>query len=186
MGELICKIAETAADLQEYYAVRHAIFVEEQGMFYPTDRDEYDEYAIHIISVDLDTGEVVGAVRCYEAEDGVWFGGRLAVLKAYRQNASSIGSHLCKLAEKTVIEHGCQRFLAHIQSQNVRFFERLRWSKVGEPVMHHGRPHQLMEASLAGAKRTQEPAYAGEASSVSEKSESRQEERQGSFGHHRV
>jgi hypothetical protein len=55
----------------------------------------------------------------------VWYGGRLAVLHAYRHSAASIGAALCRLAEATVIAHGCRQFLAYIQIQNVRFFQRL-------------------------------------------------------------
>lgn len=151
MEEIIYKIVETPAERQEYFAVRHAIFVEEQGLFAGTDVDEHDDDAIHIIAVAGDGGAVVGAVRCYAAGDDLWYGGRLAVLPAYRHQAAAIGANLCQLAEATVIENGCRRFLAYIQVQNVRFFQRLGWSAQGEPVAHRGRPHQLMAASLAAA-----------------------------------
>lgn len=152
MGTITHKIAETDAELDGHFAVRHAVFVEEQGLFEGTDRDAHDEEGIPIVSIDEESGAVVGAVRCYETEDGVWFGGRLAVLKGYRHHPAHIGSALCKLAEKTVIEQGARRFLAYIQVQNVPFFERLNWRSVGEPVDRCGEPHQMMEASLAGAK----------------------------------
>lgn len=154
MGRVICKIAETEEERQGHFAVRHAVFVEEQGLFEDSDLDEYDRYAVPLVAVDRDSGAVVGAVRCYEAEEGVWYGGRLAVLKEARLDVNAIGPRLCKLAEKVVIERGCRRFLAYIQLQNVRFFERLGWQKVGEPALHFGQPHQVMQASLAAAKKT--------------------------------
>ena len=117
-------------------------------MFEGSDVDEHDRDAIALVAVDSDTGEVVGAVRCYPEDDQVWYGGRLAVLKAYRKHAASIGSNLCRLAEETVVAHGCRQLLAYIQTQNVPFFLRLGWRPLGEPVLHHGQPHQLMEASL--------------------------------------
>jgi putative N-acetyltransferase (TIGR04045 family) len=153
MGRVICKIAETEEERQGHFAVRYAVFIEEQGLFEDSDIDEYDRHAVPLVAVDRDTGDIVGAVRCYEAEDGVWYGGRLAVLKEARLNTNAIGPRLCKLAEKVVIERGCHRFLAYIQLQNVRFFERLGWQKVGEPVLHFGQPHQIMQASLAAAKK---------------------------------
>lgn len=158
MGKVVCKVAETTAEVQGHFAVRHRVFVEEQGIFEGTDRDAFDDTAIAIVSVDQDTGAIVGAVRCYEAEPGVWVGGRLAVLHAYRHHPSFIGARLCKLAEQTVIEQGAHRFIAYIQPQNVRFFERLRWRMVGEPIMHCGQPHQMMEASLAGAMHARKQA----------------------------
>ena len=166
MGRVICKIAETEAERQGHFAVRQAIFVVEQGLFAESDVDEFDRQAVPLVAIDRDTGAVVGAVRCYETETGLWYGGRLAVLEEARHNTEAIGPRLCKLAEKVVIERGCHRFLAFIQLQNVRFFERLGWQQVGEPVQHFGEPHQLMQASLAAAKTTRksrqavEPVYA--------------------------
>jgi len=160
MGRIICKIAETETERQGHFAVRHAVFVEEQGLFTSSDVDDYDRNDVPLVAVDRESGTVVGAVRCYETDPGVWYGGRLAVLEEARHNANAVGPRLCKLAEKVVIQRGCHRFLAYIQLQNTRFFERLGWHCVGEPVEHFGQPHQLMQASLASAtkrKKTPQP-----------------------------
>lgn len=150
MSSIIFKLVETDAERQGYYATREAIFVEEQGMFHGSETDEHDENpeTIHSVAIVAETGAVVGAVRCYPAGEDVWYGGRLAVLAEYRNHPSAIGPNLCRLAEASVIQWGCRRFLAYIQIQNVRFFQRLNWSPVGEPVDYHGQPHQLMAASL--------------------------------------
>lgn len=157
MGRVICKIAETEAELAGHFAVRRAIFVEEQGLFTESDVDDFDRQAVPLVAINRETGAVVGAVRCYETEAGVWYGGRLAVLKEARHNTEAVGPRLCKLAEKVVVERGCHRFLAYIQLQNVRFFERLGWRQVGDPVLHFGEPHQLMQASLATQKARRSP-----------------------------
>jgi putative N-acetyltransferase (TIGR04045 family) len=146
---IYCKIVETEAERQAHFAIRRAVFVDEQALFIGADLDEHDAGAIHIIAVVAESGQVVGAVRVYEVEAGVWYGGRMAVLPAYRQHRPPVGPMLDRLAEQTVSERGCQRFLAYIQLQNVRFFERLGWRKVGEPVLHCGQLHQVMEANLA-------------------------------------
>ena len=156
MSQFICKVAETEAEFEGYFAVRHAIFVEEQALFHGSDVDEHDQHAIPLVAVDQETGMVVGAVRCYQVDEETWFGGRLAVLKEFRRNGASIGPGLCQLAEQVVIEQGCRLFLAYIQLQNVRFFERLGWQAEGEPELHHGQPHQLMRASLAMAQSSEE------------------------------
>jgi putative N-acetyltransferase (TIGR04045 family) len=149
MEAIVFKRAETEAERAGYLAVRRAIFVEEQGMFQGSDVDEHDldPATLHLVAVSA-KGEVVGAVRCYSAGEAVWYGGRLAVLAEYRRHPAAIGPNLCRLAEASVIEHGCRRFLAYIQLQNVRFFERLGWTTVGAPADYHGQPHQLMAASL--------------------------------------
>lgn len=149
MNEISCKIVETEAERQAHFAIRRAIFVEEQGLFAGSDLDEHDAHAIHIIAVDHAIGRVAGAVRVYEAEPGVWYGGRMAVLKEYRLRRPPVGPLLDRLAERTVSERGCRRFLAYIQMQNVRFFQRLGWRNIGEPTLHYGQPHQLMEADLS-------------------------------------
>ncbi|MCI0709240.1 MAG: GNAT family N-acetyltransferase [Chloroflexi bacterium] len=158
MSEFIGKVAETEAELKEYFAIRHMVFVDEQRMFEGTDRDEHDEHSIHLVALDKNTGRVVGAVRCYEADKDVWYGGRLAVHPNYRKG--TIGRQLCELAEATVIEQGCEQFLAYIQLQNVPFFKRLNWSPIGEPVLYHGQPHQLMAASLAAVAHRKVKEYA--------------------------
>ena len=150
MDQIICKIAESAAEYRGHLAVRHAVFVEEQGLFPETDVDEHDRDAIPLVAVDMRSSMVAGAVRCYTTGDDIWYGGRLAVLPCYRHSAASIGANLCRLAEAIVIAHGCREFLAYIQTQNVRFFRRLGWQTIGDPVLHYGQPHQLMAAALAG------------------------------------
>ncbi len=150
MDDILFKLVETEAERAGYFAVRHAIFVEEQAMFHGADVDEHDDdpATLHIVAVSADSGVVVGAVRCYPAGEDVWYGGRLAVLAEYRHHPAAIGANLCRLAEASVIRQGCRRFLAYIQIQNVRFFNRLNWTVISEPVEYHGQPHQLMAASL--------------------------------------
>lgn len=150
MSSIIFKPVQTPAERRGHFDVRRAIFVEEQHLFHESEVDEQDESpgTIHLVAVVAETGAVVGAVRCYPAGEDVWYGGRLAVLADYRHHPAAIGLNLCRLAEASVIQRDCRRFLAYIQIQNVRFFQRLRWTPVGDPVDYHGQPHQLMAASL--------------------------------------
>jgi len=161
MPRITCKIAETADELTAYYAIRHAVFVDEQGMFHGTDVDERDAQAIHIVAVDEETGSVVGGVRCYydlEWGKDTWFGGRLAVRQEYRHKSVQVGPALVRMAERAVQERGCRCFLAYIQTPNVKFFERLGWHPLGEVIEYHGRPHQMMEAHFSWLNR--QPAQA--------------------------
>jgi len=147
MSEYIFKIAETEKELDEYFRLRHEVFVKEQGIFPETDIDEYDSDAVHIVAVEKATGQTVGAVRCYRREGDTWIGGRLSAAPGSRNGI--VGSNLVRFAVKTVISKDCKKFLAYIQPQNVRFFERLSWKTVGEPIIYQGLPHQLMEADLS-------------------------------------
>ncbi|MEA1881695.1 MAG: MSMEG_0567/Sll0786 family nitrogen starvation N-acetyltransferase [Candidatus Marinimicrobia bacterium] len=156
MNKIIFRVAKTEAELQQCFAIRHSVFVEEQKIFFETDQDEFDQNGIHIVAIDTVTEEVVSTVRCHEDEDGLWYGSRLAVPKKYRNHHSRVGVRLCKLAEKTVLDRNAKRFLAYVQLQNVRFFEGLRWQKIGKPIKHFGTLHQLMEASLLDMKKKTE------------------------------
>lgn len=157
MPTTICRRAATRAELEGHFAVRRRVFVDEQKLFTGSDRDAHDEHAIHLVAIDVATGEVVGAVRCYRDSVGssglracgsTWYGGRLAVLPEYRKSAEAIGSALCRLAIATMEEKTVTRFLALVQLRNVRFFQRMGWMRLGRPTSHCGQDHQLMRAPL--------------------------------------
>lgn len=138
-----CKLAETEEEMEKAYAVRQEIFVEEQKLFAGSDRDEFDSRAIHIIA--LFSGEVIGTVRVYEREEGVWFGSRLAVRKPFR---GRVGKILMEEAKEVVEKMKAKRFMAYVQLPNIHFFRRHRWRSVGDVINYHGTPHQLMERQL--------------------------------------
>ena len=142
--KLHCEIAIDEPEKEACFEIRRKVFVEEQQMFNGSDRDEHDPHAIHF-ALKLDK-KIIGTVRIYPAEDGVWFGGRLAVLKEYRSNEA--GSALVKAAVDMVRERNARRFLAYIQLSRVHFFERLGWRETGKEIEHAGRSHKIMEMPL--------------------------------------
>ncbi|MFH7243930.1 MAG: MSMEG_0567/Sll0786 family nitrogen starvation N-acetyltransferase [Spirulina sp.] len=144
------ELAQTPQDVRAYFQLRRAIFCEEQGLFSKDDRDELDNVAYPIIAVEQDIlagRQVVGIVRIYEAEHRLWYGGRLGVHPRYRR-VGRIGKGLIQKAVTTAHGWGCDRFLATVQEQNVRFFQRLHWASLQE-IDICGHPHHLMEADLA-------------------------------------
>lgn len=150
LGKILFKIAENEDELEEYFHLRHEIFVKEQQVFSETDIDEYDtnpvHEVLHLIAINESDGKMVGAVRCYKKEGGTWFGGRLSAAPGYRNGR--VGAGLVKFAVETMRSTDCKTFLAYVQPQNVRFFIRLAWSPVGDLEIYQGRPHQLMNANL--------------------------------------
>ena len=90
--------------------------------------------------------EVVGVVRIYPAGGGTWYGGRLGVARDYRR-VGAVGGALIHTAVSTAHALGCSRFLATVQPQNVRYFERYHFHAESE-VDVCGRPHTLMHADL--------------------------------------
>lgn len=143
-----------------YWELRSAIFCQEQHLFESSDRDAQDEQAYPIAAVNHDAsrglgGQVVGVVRIVETEPGLWYGGRLGVQRDFRRH-NQIGKGLIWKAVTTAHGWGCQRFLATVQIQNVRFFQRLHWDSQ-EELEIRGIRHHLMQADLAYYQPSREP-----------------------------
>jgi putative N-acetyltransferase (TIGR04045 family) len=144
------QVASERWHLDGYYHLRRAIFAEEQALFEASDVDEHDRVATPIVALSHVGGmpdEVIGGVRIYPTEPGIWFGGRLGVCRRYRSRRV-VGTALIFAAVSTAHAKGCARFLATIQLQNVPYFERHHFSGIRK-VEVCGQPHELMEADLA-------------------------------------
>jgi putative N-acetyltransferase (TIGR04045 family) len=143
-----CRVATGPAELAEHYALRHQVFVLEQGLFETDDHDFQDDDARTLHVVGLVEGSVGGAVRLYplDAAGELWKGDRLAVLPEHR--ACHLGARLVRFAVATAGARGGRRMIAHIQLPNVRFFEHLGWCAEGPPAPFHGVQHQLMAIGL--------------------------------------
>jgi putative N-acetyltransferase (TIGR04045 family) len=148
MSDYLFQLAKTQLEISAYFDLRHKIFVEEQGVFTGNDLDAIDEIAHPIIAIapKATSLEVLGVVRIYEAEPRLWYGGRLGTHPDYRRGWH-IGKGLIHTAVTTANAWGCDRFLATVQIQNVRFFQRLHWDSI-EEVEICGIAHHLMQADL--------------------------------------
>lgn len=140
------KLATTPSEIDAYFALRRAIFVEEQDVFAESDNDDLDAIAYPIVTIETQSNRVVGVVRIYETKPGLWYGGRLGTHRDYRRGWQ-IGKGLIYKAVTTANGWGCQQFLATVQLQNVRFFQRLHWDSLQETTICD-RPHHLMQADL--------------------------------------
>ena len=124
------------------------MFVEAQQIFEHDDRDGRDDDPATRHAVGSAGRQVVGAVRFYPLDDeGLWKGDRLAVLPAER--TTHLGAMLVRFAVTTAGEHGGRLMVAQIQVPNVRFFERLGWSRVGDAGPMFGVTHQPMSIELS-------------------------------------
>jgi putative N-acetyltransferase (TIGR04045 family) len=144
------RVARSEHERGAYFALRRAIFCDEQRLFTGDDRDACDATAIPIICVAESPGagaRVVGVVRIWEEAPGEWWGGRLGVDPAFR-TVGAVGRWLVQIAVGTARAWGAQRFFATVQRPNVAFFRRLRW-QTREELELYGQPHHLMEADLA-------------------------------------
>jgi putative N-acetyltransferase (TIGR04045 family) len=152
------ELATSVAELMAYYDLRRAIFCEEQGLFEGSDRDAQDDQAYPIVALYQAPDAapvVVGVVRIYEIAPRIWYGGRLGTHRDFRRGWR-IGKGLIHKAVTTANSWGCDQFLATVQQQNVRFFERLHWDSL-EELEIRGLAHHRMEADLAHYPPTEQP-----------------------------
>ncbi|MEM6252830.1 MAG: MSMEG_0567/Sll0786 family nitrogen starvation N-acetyltransferase [Cyanobacteria bacterium P01_D01_bin.156] len=152
------QLALSKPDIADYFNLRQQIFCAEQGLFQDHDRDSIDETSYPIVSIAHtleQPDQVVGVVRIYEEKPRLWYGGRLGVHPDFRR-VGRIGKGLIQKAVTTANTWGCDRFLATVQLQNVRFFTRLHWHSL-EEIEVMGHPHHLMEADLAYYPATDQP-----------------------------
>jgi hypothetical protein len=166
--DFVFKIARTPQEIEGFWTLRRAIFCEEQKIFRGSDRDEFDPSAIPIICETLLAGmedAVVGVVRIDEREPNVWYGSRLGVAPDFRsvkrispsvalrnhqpvyRGLGAIGAGLIYKAVSMAHALGCREFLATVQHQNARFFQRLHWEPVCELEVF-GLRHMKMRADL--------------------------------------
>ena len=147
--DLLVKPATESWERSGYFALRRAVFSEEQRLL-EHDKDERDVQAIAIVAVAHHCGipeQVIGAVRIYTPHSGVWYGGRLCVERDYRRH-SMIGKALVNEAVSRAIDLGCQTFLATVQRSNECYFHSLHWVSL-ENIDLLGQPHVLMQAQLS-------------------------------------
>ena len=157
--DFIIRAATLAWEQAGAEALRHQVFVREQGIFKSHDRDQIDEIAMPLVAISTyasEADQVVGTVRIHEDAPGLWRGSRLAVAPSHRR-IGSLGAELIRLAVSTANGRGCDRFLAHVQVQNVPLFKRLHWTPIQE-VDLHGVPHMEMSADLAFYPAIADPA----------------------------
>ncbi|MGH2969980.1 MAG: MSMEG_0567/Sll0786 family nitrogen starvation N-acetyltransferase [Solirubrobacteraceae bacterium] len=137
-----------AGELAAHFDIRRRVFVELQGLFDSSDRDDRDVRGDTLHVVGLVDGAVVGAVRLYRLDaHGRWKGDRLAVLPEAR--VRHVGAMLVRFAVATASELDGREMVARVQLPNVRFFERLGWRADGPPAPYLGVMHQPMAIPLA-------------------------------------
>jgi putative N-acetyltransferase (TIGR04045 family) len=151
---LECRVATSPADIAAHFELRRRVFVDEQRLFAPDDRDEHDDDARTLHVVGLVGDDVCGAVRLYplDAAARQWKGDRLAVVRERRTN--HLGARLVRFAVATAGGLGGRRMIAHIQLPNVAFFEHLGWCREGGPKLFVGVEHQLMSIGLGPRRAT--------------------------------
>ena len=128
------------------YAIRCAVFVEEQGISAELEIDDSDPIAEHVLAfVD---GQCVATARVYldEQESSKAKIGRMAVLKGFR--GQGIGTALLGEAIRAGMMQGASVFELHAQQSAAPFYTKLQFKPDGAIFDEVGIPHQRMQLVL--------------------------------------
>ncbi|MFB6232744.1 MAG: GNAT family N-acetyltransferase [Haloarculaceae archaeon] len=137
---------EGEADLVDAFAVRRAVFVDEQDVPEEIEMDDADDRATHFVVYDTARGEPVGAARLRVPEEATGKAERVAILKPYR--GEGLGARLMERVEATARERGCSRLKLDAQTHVEGFYERLGYETVSDVFVEAGIPHVRMVTDL--------------------------------------
>jgi predicted GNAT family N-acyltransferase len=137
--------ARDADEVRAALALRHEVFVVEQGVPVAEEIDEHDETdALHLVAVDED-GRVVATCRLVAEGDRMKLG-RVAVAPAARRRG--IASRLLAEGEARAGELGAERIELAAQTDALPLYERAGYAPYGERFMDAGIEHLMMEKHL--------------------------------------
>ena len=126
------------------FAVRHAVFVEEQAVPPELERDEFDALAIHLVALRGD--QVIGTLRIVVSGRSAKIG-RMAVLADDRK--SGIGTRLMECAADIAGTMNVRDIELHAQLTAKPFYARLGYREEGEVFEEAGIAHVTMHKAIA-------------------------------------
>ncbi len=145
------RVADSAQERSDAFAVRQAVFVDEQGVDESIEYDDHEDESTHFVAVDGE--EPIGAARLRElesdtpSEPGVGKVERVAVLQSRRE--AGVGRQLMIAVEERARELGLETLILHSQTRAAAFYRRLGYDRRGEEFEEAGIPHVEMYKSLS-------------------------------------
>lgn len=127
-------------------AIRHAVFVEEQGVPLELELDAFDEHAVHVLALAVSDGPIgTGRLVLNDPEaprhDSARIG-RLAVVPAWRRRG--VGQQLLERLLAEARHRGCTAAHLHAQVDATPLYARVGFEPVGLVFDEAGIPHQMM------------------------------------------
>ncbi len=128
--------------LEDAKAIRHTVFVEEQG--FQDEFDEIDPIAHHLVVYSENTPVATG--RVFLGTKGEYIIGRIAVIRPYR--GEGFGRIVMENLENQARVLGAQSVTLAAQTQARGFYESLGYEVDGEVFLEEHCPHISMKKSL--------------------------------------
>ena len=147
MSEIVVRDAEGDADRQACFAIRIAVFVEEQGVALREELDEHDATATHLLA--LLSGRPVGTLRWRALAPDTAKIERVAVLREAR--GLGLGKVLMEQVLDSVAAAGFRSAVLNAQTSAADFYRRLGFLADGPPFDEAGIEHVRMRRGLMPA-----------------------------------
>ena len=138
------RIVQDKQEREKAFAIRIAVFVNEQGVPLQDELDSHEDEAEHVLAYD-DNDTPVGAGR-WRVVDGAAKLERICLLPAYRK--SGLGRLLVGAMEASARAQSLPKALLHGQVQAAPFYEKLGYQRVSEPFNEDGILHVIMTKEL--------------------------------------
>ena len=129
--------------IAQAYAVRIAVFIQEQHVPLDDEIDHREGAADHLVA--LTDGKGVGCLRMLFHDNTAKIG-RVAVLPAWR--GQGLGLELMRRAMARASERGCTTITLDAQTHAIPFYERLGFTAQGDPFLDAGIPHRTMTHAI--------------------------------------
>ena len=144
---IIIKTPTTREEFKAYYALRYQVLREPWGHPKGTEKDDYEPISEHFMTVDEQTGEVLGVIKLYEKAPGVGYISHLAVATAHQHKG--IGKLLVETVENRARERGFKVLGTMSRVTATAYFEKHGYHIAGIPAPHPGIIHVVwMEKEL--------------------------------------
>ncbi|MGY3454172.1 GNAT family N-acetyltransferase [Bradyrhizobium sp. USDA 4353] len=130
--------------MPEVYALRHSVFVVEQGVPEHMEIDVHDETALHLATVC--NGRVIATLRML-ANGATAKIGRMAVAASARKQG--LGRELMQFAAAVARQRGVEEIVLSAQLSACEFYRRLGYDEEGASFEDAGLPHVVMRKRLS-------------------------------------
>lgn len=141
------KILPPGDSLVDAFAVRKAVFVEEQGFSQKTEFDATDTVATHIVFYEDGAPVATGRVFAEGDSPAQYHLGRIAILKPWRK--TGLGRLLMAALEDTAQKNGAASVILGAQCQARPFYEKCGYTAFGDVYDEEGCPHIYMQKELS-------------------------------------
>ena len=139
-------IVQNQQQLEEAFAIRKKVFVEEQNVSLEEEIDQYEEDAAHFLLYD-DQDQPIGAGR-FRVIDEIGKVERICILS--EQRGTGAGKHIMESIETYAHENGIHKLKLNAQTHAISFYEKLGYEIVSEEFLDAGIPHRTMVKQMSG------------------------------------